>query len=297
MMRWLGQHVQAFAAAMSKLIRSPIASVLNILVLGIALALPLALYLALRNIESLGARFDTTPSLSVFMERGATEAEIAGVRQVLEPHPAIKRVQWIPKDRAYRELQDKIGLESAAIGYNPLPDAFIVQAKSAETTTLGNLQQQIGELPGVAHVELDHAWVERLQAILTLGKTSVLALGVMLSLALTLVSFNTIRLQILTQREEIEVANLIGATRAFVRRPFLYSGAVQGLTGGLAALGIVALIGSYIGPRFSELLATYSTAFRGTGLHLRDAASFLLFAAALGWLGAWLAAYRHLWRD
>jgi cell division transport system permease protein len=296
MTRWLLSHGQAVAAAMSKLIRSPIANVLNILVLGIALALPLALYLGLRNLESLSARFDTTPSLSVFMEGSATEAEIAGVRRLLEPHPKVERVRWVPKDQAYRELRDKIGLESGAIGYNPLPDAFIVQAKSVESATLSELQQELGKLPGVAHVELDHAWVERLHAILALGRSGVFTLGVLLSAALVLVTFNTIRLQIVTQRQEIEVAHLIGATRAFVRRPFLYSGALQGLAGGLAALGIVAAIGSYLEPRVSTLLATYSASLSRAGWQFREAGSFLLLSAALGWVGAWLAANRHLLR-
>jgi cell division transport system permease protein len=298
MTHWLAQHAHAFALALGKLARSPVTSLLNVLVLGIALSLPLALYLGLKNVEALAGRFDGNPTLSVFMEVDASEAQVQRVQAMLEPNPAVKRVRWIPKDQAFSELTSRIGVsrEAAALGHNPLPDAFVVQAASAESKTLQALGSEIADQPGVAHVELDSAWVRRLEALLNFGKTLVAGLAVLLSVALVTVSFNTIRLSILAQQEEIEVAGLIGATRAFIRRPFLYSGLFQGFCGGLAALGIVALLGHLLGGPLSEVLALYAASFRPSPIQVLDAIAVLGFSGLLGWVGAHLSASRHLRR-
>jgi cell division transport system permease protein len=298
MTRWFIGHGQALAGALKKLGKSPLTSLFNILVLGIALSLPLALYLGLQNVQALAGGLDAAPSLSVFMEVNALDAQVARVRDKLEPHPAVDRVQWIPKDKALEGLKNRMGLEAetASLGYNPLPDSFVVYPAGTEPETVNSLQREISSLPGVAHVELDLLWVKRLEALLNLAERVILALALLLSAALVAVTFNTIRLHILTQREEIEISRLIGATKAFVRRPFLYSGFLFGLGGGLAAWAIVVLAGELLVQPFSVVLDLYSSSFRATSLPASDVLAVLLFSALLGWLGAWLSASRHLWR-
>jgi cell division transport system permease protein len=179
----------------------------------------------------------------------------------------------------------------AAIGRNPLPDAFVVGAK---VEGVASLAADLGKLPGVAHVQADAAWARRLAALERIGRVGLGLLAVLLGAALVAVTFNTIRLQILTQREEIEVSKLIGATDAFIRRPFYYFGLLQGVTGGLVALGIVAAALALLNHEVTPLAASYGSAFHFSFPPPGDALAIVLFAAALGWLGAQLSVTRHL---
>jgi cell division transport system permease protein len=108
------------------------------------------------------------------------------------------------------------------------------------------------------------------------------------------VTFNTIRLQVLTQRDEIEVIKLIGATDAFVRRPFLYFGALQGCAGGVAAWLIVSCGVYLVNRNLGELSHVYASLIQLKYLTLGDGLSVLIFPAVLGWFGAWLSVGRHL---
>ena len=179
--------------------------------------------------------------------------------------------------------------------HNPLPDAFVVTARANRAQTLERLRDEAQNWPKVAHVQVDSDWARKLEAALRLGRTAVAILGALLAAALVAVTFNTIRLQILTRREEIEVSKLIGATNPFIRRPFLWFGTLQGLAGGLLAWIIVALAVYLLNRDIAALGALYSASFSLTGLSPRDAASLLATASLLGWLGAWLSATRHLW--
>src|SRR5436853_96950 len=156
------------------------------------------------------------------------------------------------------------------------------------------LAHELAGAPKVAHVQMDSAWIKRLDALLALGRIAVFLLAALLSVALIAVTFNTIRLQILTQRDEIEVAKLIGATDAFIRRPFYYLGLLQGLAGGAMAVGIVAAALALLNREVSVLAESYGSSFRFAFLPTSDALAVVLFAGLLGWLGAHLAGSRHL---
>ncbi len=193
-------------------------------------------------------------------------------------------------------MKEKSGLSDviASLGRNPLPDGFIIDAKDNTAATLEKLRAEFKAWPKVEHVQLDSAWAKRLDATLQLGRLIVLTLAALLAFALVAVTFNTIRLQILTQRAEIEVAKLIGATNPFIRRPFLYYGAVLGLAGGITGWGIVWGGLWLLNDRLGSLTQLYGASFTLRHLSLPDAASLCGFSAALGWLGAWLSASRNL---
>lgn len=182
------------------------------------------------------------------------------------------------------------------LGRNPLPDAFVVTARSNDPATLEALHDEAQTWPKVEHVQLDAAWARRLDAALNISRMLVTVLAVLLAIALVAVTFNTIRLQILTRHDEIEVSKLIGATNAFIRRPFLYFGALQGLAGGGAAWLIVALAVLVLNVQLADLAGLYGSMFRLEWPDLRYTAVLLGFSAALGWLGAWLSVSRHLWQ-
>jgi cell division transport system permease protein len=296
MKNWMRQHGRSLALVLGRLARTPLASALNIGVVGIALALPLAFYVILANLQGLAQDKAPTPQISLFLALDAQAPDARAIDERLKKHTAIARFRFIPRDQALAELKEKSGLSDviASLGRNPLPDGFVIDAKDNTAATLEKLRAEFKAWPKVEHVQLDSAWAKRLDAALQLGRLIVLVLAALLAFALVAVTFNTIRLQILTQRAEIEVAKLIGATNPFIRRPFLYYGAMLGLAGGITGWLIVWGGLWLLNDRLAALTQLYGASFTLRHLSLPDAASLCGFAAALGWLGAWLSANRNL---
>jgi cell division transport system permease protein len=296
MKNWIRQHGRSLALTLARLARTPLASAFNIGVVGIALALPLAFYVILVNLQSLAQDKAPTPQISLFLTLDAQASDAREIENRLKRHTAVARYRFIPRDQALADLQAKSGLSDviSSLGRNPLPDGFVIDAKENISATLEKLRDEFKVWPKVEHVQLDSAWARRLDATLQLGRLIVLALAALLAFALVAITFNTIRLQILTQRAEIEVAKLIGATNPFIRRPFLYYGAVLGLTGGVTGWFIVWAGLWLLNDRLGGLTQLYGASFTLRHLSPADAVSLCLFAAALGWLGAWLSASRNL---
>jgi cell division transport system permease protein len=296
MKSWLRQHRQAIAAALGKLAAQKSAAVLNAVVIGIALSLPAggyALLASLRNV-TLGAALE--PQLSVFLrvDAGRPEADALGTR--LKSDARVRDVRFVSRDQALKELQAAEGLAEVvgALGHNPLPDAFVLQPKASDVAALETFAAELRALPAVAHVQVDSAWARRLGALAAIARLAIALLAALLAFGLVAITFNTIRLQILTQRAEIEISKLIGATDAFIRRPFFYLGALQGLAGGVVALAIVGASLAALNIGVSELAASYGSAFRLAFLEPGDALAVVLFSATLGWLGAFLSVSRYL---
>jgi cell division transport system permease protein len=296
MRAWGGQHARAFGTTLVKVARVPFATLFNVVVLGIALALPAVLYVALSNLQNAARAASPEPQLTVFLALDAASPDVQEIERRLKIHKGVASARYVPRDTALEDLKRASGMAAIAeaLGQNPLPDAFVVDSRDASPGALQGLQAELKTLPKVSHVQLDTEWAQRLEALLSLGRTAVLLLATLLAFALVAITFNTIRLQILTQREEIEVATLIGATAGFIRRPFLYYGALLGLAGGAAALGLVALARTVLNAALADLSYLYGARWQLHYLSPADAASVLLFAAALGWLGAWLSVARHL---
>ena len=296
MKNWLRQHLRALLAAVARLARSPVASLFNTGVIGIALALPLAFYVALTNLQGFSRGLAATPQISVFLALDAGRAEADQIASRLKQHAGVRSFRYVPREQALADLKKGAGLADvvSSLEQNPLPDAFVVDAADNAPQLLEKLRDEFARWPRVAHVQLDAAWAQRLEALLGLGRHAVLILTTLLAFALVAITFNTIRLQILTRREEIEVARLIGATDAFIRRPFLYFGAVQGLAGGLAAWAVVWLGLHSLNRSLAELSRLYASDFQLQHLSFQDSASLLLFSAWLGWCGAWMSVSRHL---
>lgn len=290
------QHARALAVAAGKLLRAPFAAALNIIVFGVALSLPAGFYAALGSVQRFADDFDAKAELSLFVASNATANDINALEARLREHAAVARWQFVPRDRALAELKRRIGAADLADGLarNPLPDAFVIEAKSDDPRVLEALRAELGGWPRVDEVALDSDWAEKLAAALGFGKTATLILATLLSFALVAVTFNTIRLQILTLREEIEVSRLIGATDPFIRRPFLYYGALQGWVGGLAAIMIVAVVFGVLDEQIQTSPNLAAADLRLRGLNFDDSALLLLFAAGLGWLGARLSVAQHL---
>jgi cell division transport system permease protein len=297
-MNWLLTHFDTLRESLVRLARQPFATGLNVIVIGIALSLPVGFYLGIDNLQTFSRQLSSDPQVSIFMAMDAGQGDVSAVERRLRTHPEVARVDFIAREQALAKLKRSAGLADvlADLERNPLPDAFVVTARSNDPATLEALRDQAGRWPKVEHVQLDAEWARRLDAALEVGRLVVTLLAALLALALVAVTFNTIRLQILTRRDEIEVSKLIGATNPFIRRPFLYLGALQGLAGGCAAWAIVTLAVIVLNVQLDELATLYGTAFKLQPLDASDSAGLLVFSAALGWLGAWLSASRHLWQ-
>lgn len=293
---WLQHHRLSLAQTAARLARSPFATTLNVLAIGVALALPFGVYCVLGNLESLSRKVSVDPQLTVFLARDAAKPDLAAVEARLRGARGVRAVRFISRDAALADLGRASGMAEviASLPQNPLPDAFVVTLSVSDPDVADRLEVEFKSLPKVAYVQADSAWVRRLDALLRLGRTAVVLLAGLLGIALVAVTFNTIRLQILTQRDEIELCRLIGATHAYIRRPFFYFGSLLGLLGGFGALGIV-IAGLAILNRDLATLARWY----GADLNLiyptpQEMASVLGSAAALGWLGAYLSVSRHL---
>lgn len=298
MRTWLAHQVRALASVARKLAGSPLASLFNVIVVGIALALPVGLYVGLSNVQTAARAAAPEPQLTVFLALDAPRAQVRDIDTRLRQHDGVAKLRFIPRDQALQALEQASGMAGVAegLGQNPLPDAFVVDTRDASPAALQRLRTEFSAWPGVAHVQLDTEWAQRLDALVKLGRAALLVLATALAFALVAITFNTIRLQVLTQREEIEVATLIGATDGFIRRPFLYFGAALGVLGGVAACALVWAATTVLNSALADLARLYGAHWQAQHLTLADSASVLGFSAVLGWLGAWLSVTRHLSR-
>ena len=291
MKAWLRSHVRAFGDAGQILGAAPLTSLLAVLAIGIALALPAAGRWALDNIEKLGRPIGDTHEISIFLATDATRAEVDEVERRLKNAPAA-RWRFVSKEDALAKLQKQEGLQGLTAGLtrNPLPDAFIVRPDDIAPRALQEFAQHARTWPKVAAVQHDDAWAARYQGFLRLGGMAIGLLGGVLALALVAITYNVIRLQMLARRPEIEVALLIGATRDWVARPFLWFGLIEGLLGAGCAILLLLLAHFLLAPLVTDIARAYGSNFR-LGLPDRQLLA-VLFAAGggLGWLGAWFSA-------
>lgn len=291
---WLSQHQQPLKLVIGRMRNNLMATLLMFCVIGVTLCLPAILYTVVDNLSRLTGGVESKPQISLFLKLdGSNKAEIEAQ---LKKHADVASFEFVSKDDAWSKMQqDKNTADAAAsLEKNPLPDAFYITPKNISPDNIGHLQEEMQKWNGVELAQVDANWVKRLDTILKLGKKAVFVLVVLLGFALITVIGNTIRLQIMTQREEIEVSKLIGATNPFIRRPFLYAGVLYGLGGGLAALIILTLVTMLFNFSVTEIADLYASNFR---LQLPSGLSILVLlvsATGLGWLGSYFAVNRTL---
>lgn len=293
---WLVQNAKALGWAMRRLAAAPMNTLLSLLAIGVALALPTGGQMLLGNVQQLARNATATPQLSLFLAVNADRKEVDLIAARLKNHPKVKETRYVAREETLKRFKDNEGLAEviAVLPKNPFPDAFVAIPRDETPLAMEQLRDEFRRWPKVEHVQLDSAWVRRLDSLLRLGRTSVALLAALLGLGLVATTFTTIRLQVLTQRPEIEVSRLLGATDAFIRRPFYYFGTLQGLLGGGVAWLIVLAVTLALRGPVTELAALYNAAASLQTLAPDDSLLLLAFAATLGWLGAALSLGRHL---
>ena len=293
---WFSQHLRALQDALGKIAAQRAATLLNILVIGIALSLPAGGYLLLGNLQGVAMRFSLEPQLSIFLEPTARAADRNGLEKRLRGEASVGAVRFVSREDALAELKKTEGVAEviAALNQNPLPDAFVIKLRNINPVQLEALAAELGKQPGVSYVQADSGWARRLAALIGIGRAGIALLGALLATGMVAVTFNTIRLQVLTHREEIELARLLGATDAFIRRPFFYLGALQGLAGGGVGLAILAGGLALLNRGVRALSETYGSSFELAFLAPGDALAVAGFAGLLGWSGAYLSVSIYL---
>lgn len=305
-MNWLRQHGFALSDAFGHLLRSPGNFILNVLVVSIALALPFAGLTILENIRPVSEQLAVEPEISVFLKmevsRDAATALAGNIRSVLQRSGSVAKLEFTPREKAFDALKNKTGLNDVltTLGANPLPDSYVLKMSgfqdAMDATRVDEIAQKLNSLPGVDTVQIDSAWVKRLAALLRILRLVLLFLGITLGAVVVAVVFNTIRLQVMTQSEEIEVSRLLGATDAFIHRPFYYTGALLGLCAGALALGLVALALNPLNLAITDFARLYASEFRLMSPSMPAIAFLLGISALLGLMGAMLSVQRHLSR-
>ena len=295
MRRFFAQHLAALRDAWRRLVSAPLNSLLSLIVIGAALTLPSVGWVVLDNLRGVGDYSAGIPQISLFMTRDAGSADVAEIESRLREAKA-GNWRFVSREEALQRMASNEGMAEivAKLPRNPLPDAFIVEPDDLHLEAQEALVTRFSAWPKVAHVQIDSDWARRLDAFLRLGKLSLILLAGLFGGALVVVTFNTIRLQILAQSDEIEVAKLIGATDAFIRRPFYYFGALQGALGGLFAAALVWLGVYLLTPVIHEIVALYQGHFVLSGPAALQVAALAGVGAVLGWVGAWLSAAIHL---
>lgn len=293
---WLAHHRGAALLAGRKLAAAPLTTLLSLLAIGVALALPAGGQMLLANALNLAGTTSAVPQISVFMAANAERAAVTDIGLRLDKHGGVKHVQFLPREETLTRMKAKPGLRDVieALPANPFPDAFVITATDERLEAMEKLAVELRQWPRVEHVQLDSAWVRRLDALLKFGRTAVILLGALLGGGLMAISFSIIRMQLLTHRAEIEVSRLLGATDGFIQRPFLYYGVLLGLGGAIVAWLLVAGAVLWLRAPLGELVRLYDLTLVLQALDARDSALLLGFAAGLGGLGAMISLRQHL---
>ncbi|WP_426205260.1 permease-like cell division protein FtsX [Pseudomonas sp. TWP3-1] len=293
---WVESHRASLLDSLRRLGKQPIGSFFTCMVMAVALSLPMGLSLLLNNVERLGGSWQRAAQISLYLQLDASPEQGEKLREQIKGMPGVSDAEYVGSDQALEEFQQQSGLGEALreLPENPLPGVVLVTPNEVDKTTLEALRQKLSELPKVQQAQLDLVWVERLAAILKLGDRFVFGLTVLLVSALLLVIGNTIRLHIENRRTEIEVIKLVGGTDSYVRRPFLYMGALYGFGAGMLSWGVLAFGLDWLNDAVVGLAGLYGSDFALAGVPVADGLSLLLGAVLLGYIGAWIAVARHL---
>jgi cell division transport system permease protein len=292
------RHIQHAMASLGELWRNPISSLMTMAVLGVSLSLPAALQVLVKNAETITQSWNSAAEISLFVDEGRSEKSIQSLIARLKVYPEVAEVNYINRDQALEEFQRLSGFGEALsyLDANPLP-AVVMVTPSLKYSSPAGARELMGKLEQEAEVSfgrLDIEWLERLQAVVRLLERTVLAIAALLVLAVVLVIGNTIRLAIMNRRTEIEVMKLVGATEAFIQRPFLYTGIWFGIIGGILAWVIINLLVWYLDSALAELLGLYGSELHMESLTIAELGQLVLLASFLGWLGSYLSVRQHL---
>lgn len=295
---WRSHHRLVAAQSIQRLIATPVSSVMTILVLAIAITLPAALNVAITNVAHLTGQASDNVQMSLYLEKTTSDTNGRKLANQMANWNGVNSASYVSPQQAKDSFRAMEGFTEIinSLPENPLP-GVIVLILSDQSLTVNQaeaLRQQALALREVASAKIDLEWLQKVHAIVGLAQQIAAVLTVLLAIGVVLVVGNTIKLSIDTRREEIIVTKLVGATNAFVRRPFLYMGLWFGTGGALIALILISVCKYALTSAIDSLSLVYGGDIELTGLGFTNSLTLLLMGAMLGWLGAWLAASQHI---
>ena len=293
---WLRLHWHAFGDAFRRLAAQPLGAAFSILVLAVAITLPVLAAVALQSAGTVTSGLETDPHVNVYLALDADDEDVRRVGESLRSHPEAVAVRFVSRGQALEELKATTHLAEllASLERNPLPHAFTVRVRSTDPATLADARSTWAKLPKVDQVVADFEWSERLGRWVRFGNRALALIAIVLGAAVAFIVGHLIRLQVVSQRQEIEVSQLIGATASDVRRPFLYHGLVQGLLAGASAVALSWAVAFWVGSELRALTPEYASETKVVFLSLAECAVVVGCAALLGLIGAWWAVGREL---
>ena len=294
---YLLHHLQSLLFSLSKIYESPATTIMTVAVIGITLSLPSGFYVFLKNIDAMSGDFRSTTQITLYLALKTDDTQAKGLRSQIENMQQVESTEFISRQDALEAFRQSSGFGKSidTLSSNPLPHTIIVQpVKSLDTFAVKNLLNALQANPEVDIAKLDTEWLERLYTILEIAQRSVAIITILFSFAVLLIIGNTIRLDIQNRYQEIIVTKLIGATNAFIRRPFLYGGLWYGLFGGITAWIIVELGFLAISGPLNQLQLLYQAELVFVTFTVQDFGILLLSSTLLGLSGSWVAVARHL---
>ena len=296
----ISHHKEAIKHSLNRLWQSPLSTWITLAAIAIALSLPSSLYLFLTNIKSLTDDKREVPTISLFIKQNITEQHARDLAELLNEMPEIDKVVLVTRDEALADFRRITGFAETieTLDENPLPHVLVVtphlKLVGDSDLDMQRLEKKLKNFKEIDQVQMDIEWVKRLRGILKITERAILLISIILALTVLLVIGNTIKLNIENRKEEIEVSKLIGATAAYIRRPFLYSGIWYGLFGGVISLVFVHLALLFLVSPVNELANLYGSNFSIHGLGIKITFYILLASSFLGLVGAWIAVGSHL---
>lgn len=297
---WLRRHSYSFFSSLGVLLQHKIGTLMTVLVLGIAMFLPLGLYATLANLDGMDLHQDEWNAVTVFFKAGTQPSEVERIAIAVGEKEQVDHVQTISPEQGLADFRDASGFGSSLdmLEENPLPWVMQITPKAGKTS---QMQSQVSELTdylqdfdSVDVTQFDYKWLQRLGHMLELGQSAVVFLMLLFAIAVVVVVANTIRLDVASHSDEIEILALMGAGNAFIRQPFLYSGLWYGLMGGLLAVLLLYFAMVLLSGPLGLLLETYGTVYELSGPGWLNNLYIILVGGLLGWLGAWISVQRYL---
>lgn len=294
---WI-QNIRQIITSIGEIWRTPVASAMTIAVMGLSLTLPATLHIIVKNVQSINLEWDNAAEISLFLNDDLSQQQIAGAMRRIQAYDEVEKLVYISKEDAIKEFKKESGFGQALdyLEQNPLPASLIVtpvkhhrQADAAK-----QLLDKLEKEREVEFGKLDIDWLTRLNAIVTMLEEAVITVAILLMVSVVLIIGNTIRLSIISRREEIEVMKLVGATEAFIQRPFVYTGIWYGIMGGMVAFVVVSFVIWWMQLALVDISGLYMADFKIEGLTLSEFAGLMLLASTLGFSGAFWSVHRHI---
>lgn len=295
---YLLNHAHGLFSSLGRLSRTPFTSVMTILVLSVAISLAGCFYIIVANIQQLTGNLQASNQMSLFLKEHVTDSAGQKLAEQLKQNSNIESIKFISKSQAMDEFKANSGFGDAlsALDNNPLPHVIQVLPKDIldSREAIDKLMAEIKQIPQVEFVQVDMQWVERLQAIMLIASRGVMVVSVLLGFAVTFITGNTIRLELQNRQDEVFISKLVGATHAFIQRPFLYTGFWLGLIAGFSAWLIITIMLLILENPVEKLSALYNGSFELLFLSFSEFILLLMITSALAVIGSGVVLHYQL---